>query len=164
MSDIAIATREGTDAVMLSGETAYGKFPFKAVHVMSTVAQRTESAMLRFSVSAPHLCSAHGRHMAGAVCQLAIISNLRIACRCSQTGLRPLANRSRILPLDIFCLQCAFLMAYDVIFSLIQHRRRSSTACRYKPPKPLVGLLKHEAREHIDYDSCADAGHKEVWQ
>ena len=51
MSDIAIAVREGADAVMLSGETAYGKFPFKAVDVMSTVAQRTESAMLRFSVS-----------------------------------------------------------------------------------------------------------------
>ena len=51
VSDIAIAVREGADAVMLSGETAYGKFPFKAVDVMSTVAQRTESAMLRFSVS-----------------------------------------------------------------------------------------------------------------
>ena len=50
MSDIAIAVREGTDAVMLSGETAYGKFCFKAVDVMSTVAHRTESAMLRFSV------------------------------------------------------------------------------------------------------------------
>lgn len=51
VSDIAIAVREGADAVMLSGETAYGKFPFKSVDVMSTVAQRTESAMLRFSVS-----------------------------------------------------------------------------------------------------------------
>ena len=50
VSDIAIAVREGADAVMLSGESAYGKFPFKAVDVMSTVAQRTESAMLRFSV------------------------------------------------------------------------------------------------------------------
>ena len=53
VSDIAIAVREGADAVMLSGESAYGKFPFKAVDVMSTVAQRTESAMLRFSVRAP---------------------------------------------------------------------------------------------------------------
>ena len=55
VSDIAIAVREGADAVMLSGESAYGKFPFKAVDVMSTVAQRTESAMLRFSVRAPPL-------------------------------------------------------------------------------------------------------------
>ncbi len=53
VSDIAIAVREGADAVMLSGETAYGKFPFKAVEVMSTVAHRTESSMLRFSVRAP---------------------------------------------------------------------------------------------------------------
>lgn len=55
VSDIAIAVREGADAVMLSGESAYGKFPFKAVDVMSTVAQRTESAMLRFSVHLPPL-------------------------------------------------------------------------------------------------------------
>ena len=53
MSDIAIAVREGADAVMLSGETAYGKFPFKAVDVMATVALRTERSMLRFSVRPP---------------------------------------------------------------------------------------------------------------
>ena len=52
VSDIAIAVREGADAVMLSGETAYGKFPRKALGVMGTVAQRTESSMLRFSVRA----------------------------------------------------------------------------------------------------------------
>ena len=51
VSDIAIAVREGADAVMLSGETAYGKFPFKAVSVMSTVAQRTEQAMLSYQAS-----------------------------------------------------------------------------------------------------------------
>jgi len=48
VSDIAIAVREGADAVMLSGESAYGKFPFKAVQVMSTVAKRTEQAMLSY--------------------------------------------------------------------------------------------------------------------
>lgn len=57
VSDIAIAVREGADAVMLSGETAYGKFPFKAVSVMSTVAQRTEQAMLSYQASHPnHIC------------------------------------------------------------------------------------------------------------
>ena len=51
VSDIAIAVREGSDAVMLSGETAYGSFPFKSVNVMATVAKRTENAMLSYQVS-----------------------------------------------------------------------------------------------------------------
>lgn len=50
VSDIAIAVREGADAVMLSGETAYGKFPLKAVVTQSTVALRTEAAMMRYQV------------------------------------------------------------------------------------------------------------------
>ncbi len=53
VSDIAIAVREGADAVMLSGETAFGKFPFKAVEVMGTVAKKTESSMLSYSVRPP---------------------------------------------------------------------------------------------------------------
>ncbi|KAK9797746.1 hypothetical protein WJX73_005517 [Symbiochloris irregularis] len=48
VSDIAVAVREGTDAIMLSGETAYGRFPFKSVAVMATVAKRTESSMLSY--------------------------------------------------------------------------------------------------------------------
>ncbi len=70
MSDIAIAVREGADAVMLSGETAYGKFCFKAVDVMSTVAHRTESAMLRFSVrhpDPPHTSNPSHTHLLPAI-------------------------------------------------------------------------------------------------
>lgn len=51
VSDIAIAVREGADAVMLSGETAYGRYPAKALRVQSTVALRTEAAMTRYHVS-----------------------------------------------------------------------------------------------------------------
>lgn len=34
---------------MLSGETAYGQFPYKSVQIMSTVAARTEIAMLAYT-------------------------------------------------------------------------------------------------------------------
>lgn len=62
VSDIAIAVREGADAIMLSGETAHGKFPLKAVKVMHTVALRTESS-LPISISPPGQFSAYKSHM-----------------------------------------------------------------------------------------------------
>ncbi|XP_078437853.1 pyruvate kinase isozyme G, chloroplastic-like [Wolffia australiana] len=43
VSDIAIAVREGADGIMLSGETAHGKYPIKAVRVMHAVALKMES-------------------------------------------------------------------------------------------------------------------------
>ncbi len=41
-NDVANAIFDGTDAVMLSGETAMGEFPVEAVTVMANIAERTE--------------------------------------------------------------------------------------------------------------------------
>ena len=42
VSDVANAILDGTDAVMLSNETAIGKFPVEAVAMMATIAERIE--------------------------------------------------------------------------------------------------------------------------
>ncbi|GLT60943.1 hypothetical protein SLA2020_336820 [Shorea laevis] len=62
VSDIAIAVREGADAVMLSGETAHGKFPLKAVKVMHTVGLRTEATIVGGQLP-PNLGQAFKNHM-----------------------------------------------------------------------------------------------------
>lgn len=46
-SDVANAILDGTDAIMLSGETAAGKFPVEAVKMMNEIALRVEPAIDR---------------------------------------------------------------------------------------------------------------------
>lgn len=55
VGDVANAILDGTDAVMLSGETAAGKYPVESVETMARIAQRTEqeleSRLLNMNVS-----------------------------------------------------------------------------------------------------------------
>ena len=44
-SDVANAILDGTDCVMLSGETAVGKFPVQAVSVMARIAEQAETSL-----------------------------------------------------------------------------------------------------------------------
>ncbi len=48
VSDIANAIFDGTDAIMLSGETAYGKYPLESVQMMTRIAKEVEGTTLTY--------------------------------------------------------------------------------------------------------------------
>ncbi|MCD7817497.1 MAG: pyruvate kinase [Lachnospiraceae bacterium] len=50
VTDVANAIREGADAIMLSGETAAGKYPLEALRMMTQIAETTEGYNMDDSV------------------------------------------------------------------------------------------------------------------
>jgi pyruvate kinase len=50
-TDVANAILDGTDCVMLSGETAVGQYPVDTVTTMSHIAEKTEATMGKFGVA-----------------------------------------------------------------------------------------------------------------
>lgn len=48
VNDIANAIYEGTDALMLSGETAYGQYPVESIKMMSSIAHEVEASFTEY--------------------------------------------------------------------------------------------------------------------
>lgn len=54
-SDVANSIFDGTDAIMLSGETASGSYPLEAVNTMARIAEATEASLDYGTLSAMHM-------------------------------------------------------------------------------------------------------------
>jgi len=89
ISDIANAVYDGTSAIMLSGETAAGKYPIESVKTMAEIAETTENNIhykKRF-----HNAEFQIRNSADAVshstCTMAIDLDARVIVACSLSGM-----------------------------------------------------------------------------
>ncbi len=71
VTDVANAVFGGTDAVMLSGETAVGDFPIKAIEAMAVVCLATEEGTLSERGDHPVPFVGEGNNIASAVAQAA---------------------------------------------------------------------------------------------
>lgn len=73
VSDVANAIFEGTDGVMLSAETAIGKYPVEAARMMASIASEVDSSAAGFPAVAPpeQNSPVYAQIVANACCQVA---------------------------------------------------------------------------------------------
>lgn len=87
VSDVATAVFDGADAVMLSAETATGKYPIEAVEVMSRVVERSEQAMAPGAVARPRpQVFGFPEAVAEAACQAASVLRAKAIVAFTQSG------------------------------------------------------------------------------
>ncbi len=89
ITDVANAIFDGTDAVMLSGETAIGKYPIKAVELMNKIAVRIEESfdyMARFEVGRKNRRQSIADAISLATCQTAHDLNVKAILCITQSG------------------------------------------------------------------------------
>lgn len=87
-SDVANAIFDGSTAIMLSGETASGKYPVKAVGMMSKIAEETENN-INYCGRIDKIAVYENSNLDAislACCRLAIDTNAKAIVACSKTG------------------------------------------------------------------------------
>jgi pyruvate kinase len=131
VSDIASAIYSQTDAIMLSGETAFGKYPVEAVRTMTKVALEVEKNKEKF-LDIPHI------NVTGAIsaylAKVAVKTAFRIGARgiiADTIGGRTIRDMSAYRGIDLILAQCysentmrELALSYGVYASL-QEKRKS---------------------------------------
>lgn len=131
VSDIANAIYSQTDAIMLSGETANGKYPVEAVKTMSKVAMEVEKNKEKF-LDIPHV-NVTGE-ISTYLAKVAVKTAFRIAARgiiADTTGGRTIRDMSAYRGINLILAQCyseatmrELALSYGV-YASYQEKRRS---------------------------------------
>ena len=98
VGDVANAVYDGTDAVMLSGETAMGKYPAEALHMMAQIAVEAEKHLVHESYR-KNDSGKHGVSTAVGIAAVNLADNMNAACICTPTmGGQTTATISNLRP------------------------------------------------------------------
>ena len=72
VTDVANAVYDGTDAVMLSGETAMGKYPVEALSMMASIVEETEKHLDYSAYRKRRVSAANVHNISNAVCSSSV--------------------------------------------------------------------------------------------
>ena len=86
ISDVANAVYRRTDALMLSGETAYGKYPVQAVRTMTKVALEVEASRPKTDIRISSIDNSIAAFLANAAVEASIELDTKAVIVDSQTG------------------------------------------------------------------------------
>ena len=82
VTDVANAVYDGTDAVMLSGETAAGKYPVEALKMMAQICEETESHLSTDSFKRRNVDESNQKDITNAVCVASVSTAYYLKAKC----------------------------------------------------------------------------------
>jgi pyruvate kinase len=156
VSDVANAIFDGTDAVMLSGETSIGRFPVGSVHMMNHVAQETEAYLAQSEVVEEPVLRLTARQLSAAVArgvwQIVRELPVRLVIIWSQTGATARIFSKNRFPIPILALSNspAALRRMALQYGVLPHPMDR--------PQEMTDLIEHADRlvQQLDLAKAGD--------
>ncbi len=159
VSDVANAIYQGTDAVMLSEETAVGQFPVEAVRVMDRIARETEPDLPygdwvfnRVQTDGADVASSVARAAVGSTYTLGLAA-IVVPTRSGRTARLVSAHRPRVPVLAVsprletvrrlnllFGVQCAIADEWTGLTALLDDCARLAREAGVAKPGELIGI------------------------
>jgi pyruvate kinase len=134
VSDVANAIFDGTDAVMLSGETSVGKFPIGCVIIMSHIAEITEQDLIKSDAFHQPLMRLKTLHLSAAmakgVWQMAADLKVKLVVIWSQSGVTARIFAKARFPMPIVALSTdhRVLRRMALHFGVVPHELPTPTS------------------------------------